>query len=111
VTKRGRQEPTQAVILPYEATKGDQAVRLYNLTGRTCQEWQANLLRAIMATNPDGLWMHVKFGNHGIHRYKAKPPNPARLSGFSMSPESVGFEPTCPCGQLDFESSSLRPLR
>ena len=25
--------------------------------------------------------------------------------------ETVGFEPTCPCGQLDFESSSLRPLR
>ena len=25
--------------------------------------------------------------------------------------EAVGFEPTCPCGQLDFESSSLRPLR
>ena len=25
--------------------------------------------------------------------------------------ERVGFEPTCPCGQLDFESSSLRPLR
>ena len=23
----------------------------------------------------------------------------------------MGFEPTCPCGQLDFESSSLRPLR
>ena len=21
--------------------------------------------------------------------------------------ETVGFEPTCPCGQLDFESSSL----
>jgi hypothetical protein len=62
VTKRGRQEPTQAVILPYETSKGDQAVRLYNLTGRTCQEWQANLLRAIMATNEDGLWTHVKFG-------------------------------------------------
>ena len=25
--------------------------------------------------------------------------------------EKVGFEPTCPCGQLDFGSSSLRPLR
>jgi hypothetical protein len=62
VTKRGRQEPTQAVILPYEATKGEQAVRLYNLTGRVCQDWQANLLRAIMATNSDGLWTHVKFG-------------------------------------------------
>ena len=25
--------------------------------------------------------------------------------------ETVGFEPTCPCGQIDFESISLRPLR
>ena len=25
--------------------------------------------------------------------------------------ETVGVEPTCPFGQLDFESSSLRPLR
>ena len=25
--------------------------------------------------------------------------------------ETVGFEPTCPCGQPDFESGSLRPLR
>ena len=25
--------------------------------------------------------------------------------------EAVGFEPTCPCGQLLFECSSLQPLR
>ena len=25
--------------------------------------------------------------------------------------EAVGFEPTCPCGQLHFECSSLQPLR
>ena len=25
--------------------------------------------------------------------------------------EKVGFEPTCPCGQLHFECSSLQPLR
>ena len=29
----------------------------------------------------------------------------------ALMAERVGFEPTCPCGQLDFESSSLRPLR
>ena len=34
-----------------------------------------------------------------------------RLRAFSELAERVGFEPTCPCGQLDFESSSLRPLR
>ena len=31
--------------------------------------------------------------------------SPAQLA------QMVGFEPTCPCGQLDFESSSLWPLR
>ena len=30
-----------------------------------------------------------------------------RLRAFSELAERVGFEPTCPCGQLDFESSSL----
>ena len=28
-----------------------------------------------------------------------------------MMAEAVGFEPTCPCGQLHFECSSLQPLR
>lgn len=62
MSKKGRQEPTTAVILPYTATKGGQAVKLYNLTGKTCQPWQEGLLRAIMAINSDGLWTHVKFG-------------------------------------------------
>ena len=42
-------------------------------------------------------------------RQKRNPLKPLRLKGFVA--EAVGFEPTCPCGQLDFESSSLRPLR
>ena len=42
-------------------------------------------------------------------RKKRNPLKPLRLKGFVA--EAVGFEPTCPCGQLDFESSSLRPLR
>lgn len=31
-----------------------------------------------------------------------------RFQGFLA--ERVGFEPTCPCGQLDFESESLSGL-
>gem|GEM_PF-4999857 len=34
-----------------------------------------------------------------------------QLADFENLAEEVGFEPTCPCGQLDFESSSLQPLR
>ena len=58
----GRQTPTQSVVLPYKATKGDQAIRLYELTGRKAQEWQKSLVRDIMARNEDGLWTHTRFG-------------------------------------------------
>lgn len=59
---KGRQTPTQSVILPYEKTKGREAVRLYNQSGRKSQKWQSELIAAIMGRNKDGLWTHVKFG-------------------------------------------------
>ena len=58
----GRQTPTRSVVLPYEKTKGAQAVKLYNLTGRKAQEWQELMLQDIMGVGEDGLWTHVKFG-------------------------------------------------
>lgn len=58
----GRQTPTRSVVLPYEKTKGAQAVKLYNLTGRKAQEWQELMLYDIMSVGEDGLWTHVKFG-------------------------------------------------
>lgn len=58
----GNQIPTQSVILPYEKSYGDEAVQLYSLSGKTCQEWQALMLSDIMAINDDGLWTHTKFG-------------------------------------------------
>lgn len=36
----GRQTPTQSLILPYTVTEGQEAIDLYNTTGRTAQEWQ-----------------------------------------------------------------------
>lgn len=60
--RRGRQTPTQSVVLPYTDTKGADAVALYNSTGRTAQEWQELLLYDILAVNADGLWTHQKFG-------------------------------------------------
>lgn len=58
----GRQTPTTSVVLPYRKTVGDEAVALYESTGRKCQEWQQRLLYDIMARNPDRLWTHSRFG-------------------------------------------------
>jgi phage terminase large subunit-like protein len=58
----GRQSPTVSVILPYNATKGQEAVELYNGTERSVLEWQEALTYDIMAVNEDGLWIHQKFG-------------------------------------------------
>ena len=38
--RKGRQTPTQSVVLPYTQTYGQDAIDLYNSTGRTAQEWQ-----------------------------------------------------------------------
>lgn len=62
MAKLGRQSPTQSVVLPYTRTKGAQAVKLYELTGRKIQAWQQLLLYDIMSYNDDELWVHVKFG-------------------------------------------------
>lgn len=58
----GQQTPTQSLVLPYTKTLGDEAIDLYNRSGRTAQEWQELMMYDIMATNSDGLWMHMKFG-------------------------------------------------
>lgn len=62
MSRVGNQLPTLSVILPYEKSHGDEAVQLYNMSGNTCQEWQALMLNDIMAVNDDGLWIHTKFG-------------------------------------------------
>lgn len=61
-TRKGLQTPTNSVILPYKKTDGEEAVRLYNSTGRKALEWQELLLYDILARNDDGLWTHSKFG-------------------------------------------------
>ena len=60
--RRGRQTPTTSVVLPYDMTFGNQAIALYEKTGRTAQEWQARLINDIMARTPDHLWTHSRFG-------------------------------------------------
>jgi phage terminase large subunit-like protein len=60
--RKGRQTPTQSVVLPYSETYGQEAIDLYNSTGRTAQEWQELLTFDILAINNEGLWVHTKFG-------------------------------------------------
>lgn len=62
MTRIGNQIPTVSVVLEYSKTLGDEARQLYDMSGNTCQEWQALMLNDIMAVNDEGLWMHTKFG-------------------------------------------------
>lgn len=61
-TKKGQQKPTASLILKYTKTFGQDAIDLYDRTGRTAQEWQERLMKAILAQNREGLWVHTKFG-------------------------------------------------
>lgn len=60
--KIGNQRPTQSLVLLYEETIGDEAIKVYEKTGRTAQEWQELLIYDMMARNEEDLWMHTKFG-------------------------------------------------
>ena len=58
----GSQTPTQAVVLPYEVTLGNEAVELYETSKREAMDWQKLLLSNIMAQTEQGLWTHQKYG-------------------------------------------------
>lgn len=58
----GNQHPTQSVILPYERSLYQEAVAIYQKTGRECYDWQLNMVEPIMAIDSEGLWVHQKFG-------------------------------------------------
>lgn len=60
--RKGRQTPTKSIVLPYAETRGQEAIDLYNDSGRTAQEWQELLTYDILAVNADGLWVHTKYG-------------------------------------------------
>lgn len=58
----GRQTPTKSVVLPYENTYGQEAIDIYEKTGRQAQDWQKLLIYDILSYNDEGLWIHTKFG-------------------------------------------------
>lgn len=67
----GNQFPTQSVILPYDKSLYQEAVDFYHKTKCKGYEWQLNMLKAIMAVEDDGLWVHQKFG-YSIPRRNGK---------------------------------------
>lgn len=69
--RRGRQTPTVGVTLPYQDTKGHEAVEIYQRTGREAQEWQAGLIYDMMACEEDGTWVHSRFG-YSVPRQNGK---------------------------------------
>lgn len=60
--KIGNQKPTQSLILSTKNSNYKKAIELYERSGRKSQKWQNNLLKAILAKNKKGLWVHTKFG-------------------------------------------------
>lgn len=58
----GNKNPTESLILPYEKTRGFEAIDLYAATRRSAQDWQIKLIYDILAQNNEGLWIHTKFG-------------------------------------------------
>ena len=60
--RKGNQYPTQSHTIEYVKSKGQEAIDLYNSTGRTAQEWQELFLFDILAINDDELYVHTKFG-------------------------------------------------
>ena len=69
--RRGSQTPTQSIVLPYEKTYGNEAIEIYNTTGRTAQEWHELLCYDIMAVNEEELWVHTKAG-YSVSRRNGK---------------------------------------
>ena len=67
----GEQTPTRSLILPYDKSVGNEAIKLYEKSGRTSFDWQRFLTDAIMAKNSDGLWTHMQFG-YAIPRQNGK---------------------------------------
>ena len=72
--RRGRQTPTQSVVIPYSDTKGPDAIKLYKKTGNELLEWQQLIACDIMAVNKEGLWVHQKYG-YSVPRRNGKSEN------------------------------------
>lgn len=70
--RTGRQTPTRSVVLKYRQSYGDEAVELYESTGRTARPWQKALVKNLMAVSgKKSLWKHMRFG-YSVPRQNGK---------------------------------------
>ena len=60
--RTGSHTPTQSIVLPFQKSKGAQAIEAYEASGRKAQDWQKLLITNIMAVDSEGLYVHQKFG-------------------------------------------------
>src|SRR5690625_4743982 len=67
----GEQTPTKSLILPYDESLGDEAIELYEKSGREAFDWQRFIVNAILAKNNEGLWTHMNFG-YSVPRQNGK---------------------------------------
>lgn len=67
----GEQTPTKSVILPYDESMGDEAIELYEKSGRIAYDWQKFIVNALMAKNGQDLWTHMNFG-YSVPRQNGK---------------------------------------
>lgn len=67
----GEQTPTRSLILPYDESMGDEAIELYEKSGREAFDWQRFIVNAILAKNEQGLWTHMNFG-YSVPRQNGK---------------------------------------
>lgn len=58
----GRVLPTKSVIIPYQESKGAEAIEIYESSGRNARKWQQQQIEDIMGTDEDSLWVHSKYG-------------------------------------------------
>ena len=71
IKKIGSQTPTKSLILPYKNSMGNEAIKLYEESGRKAFDWQRFIVDAILARNSDGLWTHMNFG-YSVPRQNGK---------------------------------------
>lgn len=67
----GCQEPSVHFVLPYNVTRGGDAVKLYEASRRMAFEWQQSMIDDILAVGKDGLWVHTRFG-YSVPRQNGK---------------------------------------
>src|SRR5690625_2766937 len=67
----GEQTPTRSLILPYDRSQGNEAIELYEESGRKAFDWQVFIIDAILAKNNDDLWTHMDFG-YAVPRQNGK---------------------------------------